>query len=131
MSGAFVIVGVHPADVSAVLKLDPDRAWVAGERNTVTLRNGQTLEFSSICNQSGWKKFSPDELIEPDEIIRYWVEFVQEQTPALRQLPVEASVSIDVLVQDKGALDLSPHTLATLGNARVGLCLTVQVMAGG
>jgi len=131
MSGSLVIVGAHPAEVTAALGLDPDRAWVAGERNTFHLPSGDIRELASVSERSGWKKFSPDDLVEPEQIVEYWVEFVRLRVSAFLTLPAATTASIEVLIQENQGLDITPEDLATLSSARVGLGITVQVMSDG
>lgn len=128
MSGALVVLGVDPAEVSRVLGVEPDRAWLVGERKRINLPEGQTKELPSVHEKSGWKKFSPKELSELGEAIDYWAAFVRARIDVFVRMPAAADVKIELLFQENQAFDLRAADLMIFATAHIGLGLTIQVL---
>src|SRR5688572_29626994 len=100
MSGALVVLGMDPVEVSTHLGLDPDRTWLAGERKMVRLPDGRVTTLSSVHDRPGWKKFAPDDLVEPSQAIAYWLEVLRSRESAFRQISATAATTIEVLFQE-------------------------------
>ena len=124
-SATLIVTGdVLPDDAFVAIGMHFNRSWRKGEHKSFKCPDGSTLVFESICEESGWRVFLPDGLVDAphQDQLQHWLKFFSEHETELKALATNgARITLDLYVSTMESVSIGPSDLMTLGRCGVEL----------